>query len=169
MTVQPVTEADFWSSIEDAWSRVPAGDARARLLTTDPEARLAAFSDLDPHLPAFLAAMRAILMTYSSEQLAEWDKYCERALWTLDRLDVHDALDGSDDGFLYTRGFVVAAGKAYFDAVNKDPGEYGLMDCEVESMCYIACHVHSDRFGDWPPRTSGISRESMSNPEGWKE
>jgi len=170
MVGQVLSNNDFWASIEQAWSTVDDGGARARLLTPssdDSEDRYALAEELDKHMDAMLAALRDILNTYTSRRLCVWDAYCERALYDIDREDVHAALDGSDDGFLYARGFVVAAGRAYYDLVNKNPAKYGIMDAECEEMCYFGAHVHQDRFGEWTPK-SGISRETCSNKEGWK-
>ncbi len=168
MTVNPLpTRDDFWETIERAWSTIDDGGARARLFSEDEEERTAAGTTLvNNHTEAMLDALRAILREYQAPQLAAWDGHCERALYDLDREDVHEALDGSDDGFLYARGFVVAAGRKHYEAVLAEPLKWGIMDCEEESMCYLASHLHNDLFGDWPAPT-GISRETCSNKEGW--
>ncbi|HEX7703891.1 MAG TPA: hypothetical protein VF403_24285 [Kofleriaceae bacterium] len=76
--------------------------------------------------------------------------------------------DGSDDGFLYARGYIVALGKAFYDAVRANP-EIAISDSEFESMCYLPAHVHEERFGGFPKTGSGISRETGSNGEGWAD
>ncbi|BEI85696.1 hypothetical protein CcaverHIS002_0510970 [Cutaneotrichosporon cavernicola] len=161
------TRDDFWGTIERAWSTIDDSSARALLLSENAEERLAAAETLvNKHTEAMLEALRIILRQYNAPQLAAWDAHCERALYDLDREDVHEALDGSDDGFLYTRGFVVAAGRKHYEAVFTQPLKWGIMDVEEESMCYLACHLYKDMFGEWPPRT-GISRETCSNKDGW--
>ncbi|GMK59748.1 hypothetical protein CspeluHIS016_0803540 [Cutaneotrichosporon spelunceum] len=161
------TRDDFWDTIERAWSTIDDGGVRARLLSENAQERTAAAETLiNNHTQSMQEALRAILREYNAPQLAAWDAHCERALYVLDREDVHEALDGSDDGFLYTRGFVVAAGRKHYEAVFAEPLKWGIMDAEEESMCYFACHLYNDLFGDWPPKT-GISRESFSNKEGW--
>lgn len=157
---------DFWASIETAWSGIEDGGARARLLSPNPTEREKAAEALGAGIDEMLEVLKTILSTYTSTQLAAWDGHCERLLYDLDREDVHNALDGSDDGFLYTRGFVVAAGRKHYELVTEDPEAWGVMDAEAESMCYFANHLHNERFGEWPPRT-GISRETCSNKAGW--
>jgi hypothetical protein len=170
MVKQTLSVDDFWATIEEAWSKAPAEAhaARARLLTSDGTARLKASDELDTHFETMFAALRAILTGYTSRQLCVWDAHCERALYDIDREDVHVVLDGSDDGFLYGRGYVVAAGRKYYDAVSKDPGTYAIEDIGCEDMCYFGAHLHQDRFGEWVKRTE-ISRESCSNAAGWKK
>jgi hypothetical protein len=81
---------------------------------------------------------------------------------------VQEVTDGSDDGFLYARGFIVALGKAFYDAVVANP-EMAICDAECEEICYLPTHVHEERFGAWPETGSGISRESCTNRAGWAE
>ncbi|MET8089612.1 hypothetical protein [Micromonospora sp. NPDC005220] len=49
------------------------------------------------------------------------DPVVERKLHDIDREDIHEVTDGSDDGFLYARGFIVALGRAYYEAVRTRP------------------------------------------------
>ncbi|CAK9785121.1 hypothetical protein CC85DRAFT_284213 [Cutaneotrichosporon oleaginosum] len=168
MTIVPLpTRDDFWDTIERAWSMIDDDGLRARLFLDDPYDRLAAAIDLvNTHTQRMLEALRTILSEYTAPQLAAWDAHCERALYDLDREDVHEALDGSDDGFLYCRGFVVAAGRTHYEAVLAEPLKWGLMDIGEESMCYFGTHLYEELFGEWPPPT-GISRETCSNKDGW--
>lgn len=83
----------------------------------------------------------------------------------MDRAEVQEHTDGSDDGFLYARGFIVAAGRAYYDAVNADPS-VAVMDLECEEMCYLSWHLYLDKYGEIP--ASGFSRESFNNTAGWR-
>ncbi|WOO83075.1 uncharacterized protein LOC62_04G006558 [Vanrija pseudolonga] len=164
----PLTADDFWASIEDAWATIPGtADARAALASpsTEGEARFEAAERLEPHLRLFLAALKTALEGYTQPQLAAWDGHIAQALYDIDREDVHAATDGSDDGFLYARGFIVALGKQYYDKVNAEPATYGVEDAEFENICYEASHVHDARFGEWPPHA--VSRESGSNKAGW--
>lgn len=160
---------DFWSDIESAWSGIDDGGSRA-LLSTSPPASSSEREDaavtLGRHIDTMLNNLKVTLSRYSSAQLSVWDAHCERALYDIDREDVHEALDGSDDGFLYARGFVVAAGRKHYELVKEDPETWGVMDAEAESMCYFASHLHRELYGDWPAKT-GISRETCSNKEGW--
>lgn len=170
-----ISNRAFWDSIDEAWSAaaIPADQlasvsaARAALCArSDAEdARYAAAVTVGKGEDAFLAALRTILDTYTQDQLAAWDEHCAQALYALDREDVHEALDGSDDGFLYARGFVLIVGQTYFDLVLKQPDVYGV-DAECESVTYIACHLSDKKFGEWPK--ASVSRETCSNREGWE-
>lgn len=147
MVKQPFTLDEFWLSIEEAWAAAPeAAEARATLSNpeTSPEDRMQAATELDNHSRAMLDSLRETLNGYSSPRLAAWDGFMARLLYNIDREEVHEALDGSDDGFLYARGFVVGAGKKYYELVDKTPS-LAVMDAEQESICYIACHIHDQR------------------------
>jgi hypothetical protein len=91
----------------------------------------------------------------------------ERKLYDIDRADIQERTDGSNDGFLYCRGFIVVIvgiGRGYYEAVRANP-DRAVMDAECEVMCYLSWHLYRDKFGEVPP--SGISRETQSNSEGW--
>jgi NAD-dependent dihydropyrimidine dehydrogenase PreA subunit len=102
----------------------------------------------------------------SAAELTELDRVVERKLYDIDREDIQAVTDGSDDGFLYARGFIVALGADYYDAVVRDP-EMAVLDADCEQMCYFFAHLHNERFGDYPETGSGISRESCTNNAGW--
>jgi hypothetical protein len=110
--------------------------------------------------------LRDELSGMSQEDLLAFDRILERKLFDIDRAEIQEHTDGSDDGFLYARGFIVAAGKDYYDAVNSKPAT-GKMDLECEDICYVSLHIYDDRFADMPK--SGISRESCSNKTGWPD
>jgi hypothetical protein len=113
-----------------------------------------------------IPALRDELAQLSAADLLAFDRILERKLYDIDRAEVQEHTDGSDDGFLYARGFIVAAGKAYYDAVHAKPS-VALSDLECEEMCYLSYHIHEEKFGEVPP--SGISRESCTNEAGWPD
>jgi hypothetical protein len=94
------------------------------------------------------------------------DRVLERKLHDIDRADIQAVTDGSDDGFLYARGFIVAMGRNFYDAVASDP-QVAVRDAECEEMCYFFAHLYRERFGEFSDTGSGISRESCSNATGW--
>jgi hypothetical protein len=150
---------DLWALIEKAWSEVAPELAAARAAPTEENVEA-----LDEALEDVIAALRSGLDALDKDSLLAVDRTLERALYDIDRQEVQEATDGSDDGFLYARGFIVALGKTFFDAVNATPSR-ALMDAECEAMCYLPWHLYKEKFGD--PPSSGISRESCSNAEGW--
>ncbi|MEU5945170.1 DUF4240 domain-containing protein [Micromonospora sp. NPDC047465] len=165
-------EARFWALVESAWERLGAAPAafRRALLTRDPEADDDDDSlyAIDAWLNPFLDNLRQLSADLSSQELTDLDRVVERKLHDIDRADVHEVTDGSDDGFLYARGHIVALGREFYEAVNADPA-VAVPDGTCESMCYFFAHLHNKRFGGWPDTGSGISRESCTNAAGWSE
>ncbi|GAA0547889.1 hypothetical protein GCM10010172_32170 [Paractinoplanes ferrugineus] len=156
----------FWQLIEAAWERLGEEPAalRRELLARDyeEEASYAIEEWLDP----FLDALRDSCEELSRTQLTDLDRVLERKLYDLDREDIQEVTDGSDDGFLYCRGFIVALGRAFYEEVRAEP-RVAMVDAECESMCYFFADLHAKQFGDYPRTGSGISRETASNPAGW--
>jgi hypothetical protein len=148
--------ADLWSLIENAWSKVAPELVDVRTAPTEDD--LEALDDV-------IEVLRADFQALDKDSLLAVDRTLERALYDIDRQEVQEVTDGSDDGFLYARGFIVALGKKFYDAVNATPSK-ALMDAECETMCYLPWHIYEERFGEPPPRSS-ISRESCSNKDGW--
>ncbi len=161
-------EDRFWSLIESAWASLGPEPAaiRHRLLHRGPDHDEDDLYSLGPWLDPFLDRLRAMSADLSSIELTDLDRVLERKLFDIDRADVQEVTDGSDDGFLYARGYIVASGRAFYEAVKADP-EVAIPDAEHESMCYIFDRMHRKKFGDYTETGSGISRESCSNQSGW--
>ena len=171
-----MNEDRFWQMIDAAWKASPENvEFRRRLeATIGDERKRESFVDryfdeqnlgMIPLEERLLDALRSQLETLSQEDLIAFDRILERALYEIDREDVHASTDGSDDGFLYCRGFIVACGRPFYDAVNGDP-ENALCDFECEEMCYLPHEIYEERFeGDLPD--TDISRESCSNATAW--
>jgi hypothetical protein len=116
---------------------------------------------------AVVPALRKALAGLSRDELIAFDRILERKLYDLDRADVQAQTDGSDDGFLYARGYIVGLGRPYYEAVLADPKK-AFTDMEEERITYLPDDVFEERFGERIPR-SEISRESGSNAAGWKK
>ena len=80
--------------------------------------------------------MKERLDELPADELLAFDRILERKLYHIDRAEIQEHTDGSDDGFLYARGFIVAAGKDYYEAVDANPA-VAMMDMECEEMCYL--------------------------------
>ncbi|MEV8518014.1 DUF4240 domain-containing protein [Dactylosporangium sp. NPDC051484] len=163
-------EDRFWTLIESAWSRVGSAAANVRQVLTnrnpdDDDLDLYIF---DPWLDAFLDSLRGECASLTSQDLTDLDRVLERKLYDIDRADIQEVTDGSDDGFLYCRGFIVALGRAFYEAVAADSA-MAVPDAECEGMGYFFARLHHERFGTFPDTGSGISRESCSNPVGWPD
>jgi hypothetical protein len=157
-------EERFWGLLEAAWALAGPETNGARLALSEAPAGKSA--EIDAALGGFLERLTASCVSFSSEELTALDRVLERKLYDIDREDIHEFTDGSDDGFLYARGFIVALGRRYYEAVAADP-RLALLDAECEEMCYFFATLHRERFGVPPATGSGISRESASNPAGW--
>ncbi|NNJ24766.1 DUF4240 domain-containing protein [Alienimonas chondri] len=171
-----MNEDRFWQMIDAAWKSSPENAAFQRALEdaigdeTKRDAFVERYFDDDDlgmiaDESTFLAALTKELEGLSKEDLIAFDRILERKLYDIDREEIQAVTDGSDDGFLYCRGFIVACGKRYYDAVNLAP-ENGLCDFECEEMTYISFQAFEERFEDEFP-DSDISRESCSNKAAW--
>lgn len=162
-------EARFWAMLENAWAGLGPGPNEVRRALAKRDVSVEAFeeaAELEEHLPSVLRALVAASAGLSAEELTALDRVVERKLYEIDRADVQAVTDGSDDGFLYARGFIVVLGQEFYEAVARDP-RVAVPDAECEAFCYFFARLHADRFGDHPETGSGISRESVSNPAGW--
>lgn len=163
----PEDEARFWSLIEAAWAPLGPDVRQARqALVVRSAGSQADTSVVAEALPAFLDILTGYCDGLPGAELISLDLVLERKLWEIDRADIHAVTDGSDDGFLYARGFIVAMGREYYDSVVDNP-EMGIPCAECEVMCYFFAHLYSGQFGNFPDTGSGISRESGSNLVGW--
>ena len=156
----------FWSMIDDAWQDVEDSAAARKKLAQGKLDEESAMELAQQSLDGFVPALQASLEQLPKDELLQFDRILERKLYEIDRADVQEHTDGSDDGFLYARAFIVAAGQGYYDAVAKDPSR-AMMELECEDLCYLPVRVYSEKFGEMP--ASGISRETGSNKAGWPE
>jgi len=157
-------ETRFWSMIEAAWQSI-GGKTKPRQKLVEgklsDEKCESLMETLDEEV---VIALTEELQLLTPEALSQFDRILERKLYEIDRAEVQEATDGSNDGFLYARGFIVGMGRTFYDAVNANPS-LAIMDMECEAMCYISWHVFREKYGEMP--RSEISRESCSNRAGW--
>jgi hypothetical protein len=158
-------ENEFWSMIESAWQPV-GGKTKDRAKLAQGKLSEDKANELWECLEEVMPALREDLDRLSAEDLLAFDRILERKLFEIDRAEIHEHTDGSDDGFLYARGFIVAAGRGYFDAVNAEPSK-AMMDQECEEICYLSFHLYCEKFGEMPQ--SDICRETQSNMAGWPD
>jgi hypothetical protein len=151
--------------IEAAWQTV-GGKVKTRQKLAEGKLSDEKAEALVEALDEVIPALREELDRLTEKELLAFDRILERKLYDIDRAEIQEHTDGSDDGFLYARGFIVAAGQGYYDAVNAHP-EIALMDLECEEMGYLSWHLYREKYGEIPP--SGISRESCSNTEAWPD
>ncbi len=163
MSKASMDEEEFWKLIEAAWKASGGYTRQRKLLAQGKLAEEKAF-DLQDALDDVVAALTKTLERLTQDDLLAFDRILEKKLYDIDRAEIQAVTDGSDDGFLYARGFIVAMGREVYEAVNADPAK-ALTDFECEEMCYLSVHLYEEKFGEMP--ASGISRESASNASGW--
>lgn len=153
----------FWQMIEDAWKPIKSyADLRGIFGTDELDEDEA--QRLQEPLDEVIANLSKALHQLSADDLLAFDRILEKKLFDIDREDVHEYTDGSDDGFLYARGFIVIVGEKYYNAVNNDPLK-AMFDLECEMACYLPLKIYEEKFGEMP--RSNISRESHANKAGW--
>lgn len=160
-----MTEDKFWQIIETAWSKV----------TTLHIIRAIAVKTNDKDLLQELSsAMEEQILPYFKEALAELDEatltafihFTESKLYQIDRQEIHQYTDGSDDSFLYCRCFIFGMGEAYYKMIDKSPKK-ASMDLEAEFFGFVAYQVYKEKFGQEFDRNSVHCIESCSNEEKW--
>ncbi len=157
-------ENRFWSMIETAWDAV-GGKAKFRQrLAVGKLSEDGAYALQESLEEEVIPALREQLDALPADELLVFDRILEQKLYDIDRADIHERTDGSEDGFLYCRGFIVGMGRAYYEAVRVNP-DRAVVDAECEAMCYLSWHLYHEKFGEVPP--SGMSRETQSNSAGW--
>jgi hypothetical protein len=158
-------EDRFWQMIEDAWTTSAPALARKRPgvapKATDADAEAVSKALSAKVVPALKKALGGL----TRDELIAFDRILEKKLYDLDRDDIQAQTDGSDDGFLYARGYIVGTGQAYYRAVLADP-KRAFTDMEEERITYLPQDVFEERFDEHIQR-SGISRETGSNKAGW--
>ena len=92
----------------------------------------------------FLDALGGLCQGLPAGELIALDRVVERKLWEIDRADVHAVIGGSDDGFLYARGFTVAMGREFHGCVAGDP-QMGVPWAECEEMCCLLLRAPAPR------------------------
>lgn len=110
----------------------------------------------------------------SEAELFEFEEILSRQLYAIDGEEFADNAGesgGSDDGFLYARCFVVAAGREFFELVKADPSQ---MPKSIERWCETLLYPHREVWAEitgrdqseWPFSAS-VSYETASNSSLW--
>ncbi len=113
--------------------------------------------------------LKRLLVKLPKEAIIAFDALLDEALYQLDREDIHNVTDGSDDGFEYVRLWIVSQGHQYFESVLRDPANaphYADEEQENEAFGYAAWKAYEEQSGaPFPLRQS--KRATGTNPEGW--
>lgn len=164
-----MTEELFWSLLEQAWEDV-SPKLKSKRMKIAAKKGFKEPTELGAELAEVVAGdlvnnLLEKLKNLSREDLLEFDRILERKLYEIDRADIQEYTDGSEDGFMYCRGFIVGQGKEYYEMIKNEP-QRAMADLEAESFCYCAVYLYEDLYGEMPQ--SDISRETGGNQSGWK-
>ncbi|NLR57212.1 DUF4240 domain-containing protein [Chitinophaga polysaccharea] len=161
-----MNESRFWEIIEQAWQASPALlEMRSTALETNDAVVI---EDLTSEVyGAITNNIRDILLGLDKEALTGFNHLMEEKLYHIDRKDIHAYTDGSDDGFLYCRCFIVGMGKNYYDKIDRDPA-MATSDAEAEIVGFIGYMVYQELFGEEFERNTIHCIETCSNSRGWE-
>jgi len=155
----------FWDLIESAWEKSGKNKDRKKAIETNDEETLEELSQF----------IEIELIGFYQTELEKLDKndfiayihHFENKLYQIDREEIHEYTDGSDDGFLYCRCFILAMGKEYFNMIDGNPSK-AKFDLEAEEFGFEAYMYYEKNFSEEFERNSIHCIESCSNPKGWK-
>jgi len=162
-----MTEKQFWTLIELSWSEAPElNQKRKKALKSNAEESLEALSEeLEETI---LENYKKRLQLLNKNDLSKFIHILEERLFNIDRQEIQEYTDGSDDGFLYCRCFIVGMGEDYYTMIDKEPAK-ATMDLEAEIFGFSAYEVYEELFGEEFDRNSVHCIESCSNENAWKE
>lgn len=161
-----MNENRFWKIIEDSWIKSGKNENREKAIkenVIDELEKLMEFIETD-----LIAYYKIELGKLAKEEFSSYIHILEEKLYQIDRKEIHEYTDGSDDGFLYCRCFILALGKEYYNMIDKEPSK-AKYDLEAEGFGFEAYISYEDKFKEEFERYSTHSIESCSNPKGWLE
>ena len=109
--------------------------------------------------------LKQILLTFSKEEIISFHQHLDEAMYQLDREDIHEITDGSEDGFEYARLWIVSQGRRYFEAVLHDPN-FAEEDEENEPFGYAAQEAYEEKWQEPFPHLPN-KRATGTNKAGW--
>jgi hypothetical protein len=161
-----MTQEIFWEIIDKSWfNSSELYEQRKKAVESNNEALL---EQLSYQLEGLITENYVTqLSKLNKEELTNFIHILEERIYTIDRKEIQAHTDGSDDGFLYCRCFVVGMGKEYYNMIDKTPSK-AKFDLEAEGFGFSAYLVYEDLFDEEFKRYSRHSMESCSNENGWK-
>lgn len=168
-------EDTFWRLIENSWNAATK-EKNKRMAIAIPKECPESAHDLGRKLESIIEqkvfpALEQELRRMSRPESFSFNQILEEKLYQLDTSVIHKFIEGSDDSFLYHRGFIVGMGREYYYSILDDPSK-GSLWLSSEDFAYMTRAIHHERFIDEKNVSSftpGISRESRSNLRGWNE
>lgn len=113
--------------------------------------------------------LKRLLLACSKEEMVSFHQLLDEMLYQLDREDIHEITDGSDDGFEYIRLWIVSQGRSYFEEVLQDPTQAPRdadEEQENEAFGYAVWEAYEEKWGEAFPQIQSL-RATGTNQEGW--
>lgn len=162
-----MTLDNFWNIIELTWKDYPELDAiRQEVIKTNEEDEL--FHLSNELCDSMLEGYRKRVGALSKEEMTSYIQHFEERMYHIDRQEIHEYTDGSDDGFLYCRCFIVAMGKAYYTMIDEDPSK-ATADVEAEIFGFEGYNIYKAVFNEEFDIYQYHSMETCSNTEHWND
>jgi len=159
-------ENKFWEIITDTWKKSNKNKIRLKAIEENDEKVL---RELMEFIYTDLISYYQIeLLKLEKQEFISYIHKLEEKLYQIDRKEIHEYIGGSSDGFLYSRCFILAMGKEYFEMINETPKK-GKYDLEAESFGFGAYWLFERKHNQEFERNSIHCIETRSNEEGWKE
>jgi hypothetical protein len=159
-------EQKFWDLIESSWKSIPMlNKLRKEAVKTNDASLFEGLSfGLDDDV---VEALEEKLQALEKDDLIRFIHIMEEKLFRLDREEIHAYTDGTEEGFLHCRGFIIGMGEKYYKLIDKKPDK-AARDIEAPSVCFIGYEVYKARFKRDFKRNTVFSTVSGSNPDGWR-
>ena len=155
----------FWEMIELAWrADQDAFNLRERALATQSEMLFRTLARIISG--SIIANITKQLMALEQNELTKFIHVLEDKLFHIDREDIHEYTGGSDEGFLFSRCFIVGMGEIYYNRIDNNPS-MATMYATVGALSSVAYEVYEYRFGEHFERNSIHCIESGSNSRCW--
>lgn len=108
-------ETRLWDLAGAAWAPLGAEISKVRhaLSARSPGGQVDGLAVLTGVGEAFAASLTAQCRELADAELAALDRVTERKLYDIDSAVLQTVTGGSQDGFLYARGFIVAMGRRF--------------------------------------------------------
>jgi Protein of unknown function (DUF4240) len=118
--------------------------------------------------------LKSELLALPAEDICAFGMTLDDMMHALDRRDIHNVTDGSDDGFEYIRLWIISRGRAYYESVVANPQnapQWAGADEENEDFGYVAEDADKAKVGASFPRAIRQHRNSQfftgTNVAGW--
>lgn len=112
--------------------------------------------------------LKQLLLTFSREEIISFDRLLDEALYQLDREDIYEITDGSEDGFEYVRLWIVSQGRRYFETVLQNPtAAPRWAEEENEPFGYAAQQAYEEKWKEPFPSPILKKRGTGTNAAGW--